>query len=162
MYQVLLFKLRCRLCKGSMNIQSALLTIETYDRYGFPNPSSQCSSQLKAAACCRSSSSTDTTFLVTSGELCRCAGVACCRTSSLNHLDKIFPLPTPPGEWLRGGKFITGLETTSNDTRLKVSVFLQASNHTTEKNSDKWYIFGFSTILQAFIVTYPSILKGFL
>ena len=123
MYQVLLFKLRCRLCKGSMNIQSALLTIETYDRYGFPNPSSQCSSQLKAAACCRSSSSTDTTFLVTSGELCRCAGVACCRTSSLNHLDKIFPLPTPPGEWLRGGKFITGLETKSNDTRLKVSVF---------------------------------------
>ena len=109
-----------------MNIQSALLTIETYDRYGFPNTSSQYLSQLMAAACCRSSSSTDTTFLVTSGELCRCAGVDCCRTSSLNHLDKIFPLPTPPGEWLCDGKFITGLGTTNKDTRLIVSVFWQA------------------------------------
>lgn len=134
-----------------MNIQSALLTIETYDRYGFPNTSSQYLSQLMAAACCRSSSSTDTTFLVTSGELCRCAGVDCCRTSSLNHLDKIFPLPTPPGEWLCDGKFITGLGTTNKDTRLIVSVFL-ASTHKIEKSSDKWYIFGFSMILQAFIV----------
>lgn len=80
-------------------------------------------SQFMAAACCRSSSSTDTTFLVTSGELWRCAGVACCRTSSLNHLDKILLLPTPPGEWLCGGKFITGLGTTSKDIRLIVSVF---------------------------------------
>ena len=119
-----------------MNIQSALLTIETYERYGLTNASSQYLSQLMAAACCRSSSSTDTTFLVTSGELCRCAGVACCRTSSLNHLDRIFPLPTPPGEWLCGGKFITGLWTTSKDKRLKFTGFF--GTHPLEERKSNW------------------------